>query len=111
LRVIGRDGARADDHRIGQRAHPVQVQDVFVTSYELRLARMRRDEAVEALAQMTDRDRLDRGPAAKRQIQIHERVAGIVGRQERRPARAGMPGDDRIGMSCGLRPQLRILAQ
>ncbi len=58
LRIVGRHGAGADHHRIAQRTHAVQVQDVLLAGDELRVARVGGDEAVEALAQMADGDRL-----------------------------------------------------
>ena len=81
LRIVGRHGAGADDHRVAQRAHAMQVQDVLLAGDELRFAGMGGDEAVEALAEMADGDRVRAGGAADRQVEIDHRVARIVGRQ------------------------------
>ena len=40
LRVVGRHRARADDDRVAERAHAVEVQDVLVAGDELRIARV-----------------------------------------------------------------------
>ena len=39
LRIVGRDRPRADDHRLRERAHAVQMQDVFLARHVLRFAR------------------------------------------------------------------------
>ena len=75
LRVVGRHGAGADDHDVAERAHAMQVEDVLGAGHKLRLARVHRDETVEALAQVADRDRPRRRRAADRQVQV-EQTAG-----------------------------------
>ncbi len=91
LRVVGRDGSRADDDRVAQRAHAVQVQDVLSAGHILRFARVRRDEAVEALSEMPDRDRRR---VADGEIEIEQRMAWVVGRHGRRPSLVAAPEDD-----------------
>jgi len=55
-------------------------------------------EAVEALAQMSDRDRVGLCRAADRQIEIDHRAARIVRWQEQLEAGLRPPGDHRIRM-------------
>ena len=98
LRVVGRDRAGADDHDIAERAHAVQVEDVLGTGYKLRLARVHRDETVEALAQVADRDRFHRRRAANRQVQVEQTAGRIAGRKAGAPAAAGLPDDDCVRM-------------
>src|SRR5947207_12435474 len=100
-RIDGSYGARADNDRVGQRAHAVQVQNVFLAGDVLRLAGVRGDEPVETLAEVTDRDGPGYRRAADRQVEIDERMARVVRRKHRHPAGAGTPRDHRIGMSLG----------
>ena len=60
LRVVGCDRAGADDDRVAQRTHAVHVQEVLGAGDVLRFAGVGRDEAVEALPEMADRDRAAR---------------------------------------------------
>ena len=106
LRIIRGDRSGADDDRVRQRAHAMQVQDVFLSGDELRVAGVRGDETVEALAEMADRDRVLLRGAADRQIQVDQRVRGIVRRQEQFPAALGLPGKSRSGI-VGLLPGAR----
>ena len=99
LRIVRGDRAGADDDRVAQRAHPVQVQDVFLAGDELRIAGVRGDEAVQALAEVADRDRAGRRGAADRQIQVDQRRALVVRRQEQLPAGLRAPGERRVGSS------------
>ena len=98
LRVVGRDGAGADDHDVAERAHAVQVEDVLGASHKLRLARVHRDETVEALAQVADRQWPPRRRAADRQVQVEQAAGGIARRKAGAPAAAGLPCDDCVGM-------------
>ena len=54
LWVIGGHGAGANDDRVAQGPHAVYVHDIVVAGDELRIAGWRRDESVEALAEMAD---------------------------------------------------------
>jgi hypothetical protein len=72
LGVVRGDRAGADDHRVAQGAHAVQVLDVFLARDVLRFARVCGDEPVEALAEVTDRHRPRDGRAADGQVQIDE---------------------------------------
>ena len=57
LRIVARDGARADDDGGRQRAQPVQMPDVVRARHVIGIAGRRRDVAVEALAQVRERER------------------------------------------------------
>ncbi len=103
LRVVGGDRAGADDHGITQRTHAVHVQEILGTGDVLRLAGVGRDEPVEALAEMADRDRPGAGGAADRQIQIDRADDG-----RRRPAGAASQPESRChARTASSRPQAR----
>ena len=99
LRIVGRNRAGADDDRVAERAHAVKVQDVLFAGHVLRLAGVRGDESVEALAEMADRDRVGVGRAADRQVEIDQRAPRIVGRQQQLEAGVRTPRDHRVWMS------------
>ena len=56
-RVIMLDRARAHDHRVAERAQPMQMHDIVGPRHEVRIAARGRDAAVQALAEMRDRER------------------------------------------------------
>ena len=95
LRIVGRDGPGPDHHRIAQRTHAMQVQDVLLAGDELGLARMGGDEAVEALAQMTDGQRSCRRGAGDWQVELEKCLSRVGQRQQRIPACACTPRDHR----------------
>ena len=94
-RVVGEDGVRADHDRIAQGAEAMHVDDVFVAGDEEGLAAAGRDEPVEALREMADRERAIAG-GAERQIEGNHRIrcrrcqhrfgaARAHGREQQRP--------------------------
>ena len=94
LRVVRRHGAGADDHRIAERAHAVQVEDVVGAGDEARVAGFGRDEAVEALAEVADDQRVVGRDVEQRSIE----------RQQRRDrARRRRPRIDRGAIRAGRR--------
>ena len=111
LRIVGRHRTRADDDGVAECAHAVQMKDVLVAGDKLRLARVHRDKSVQALAEMTDRDRPRGRCAADGQIQIEQRVARVAGGQTRLPSGAGLPDNQRIRMAGGQCVELLIAAQ
>jgi hypothetical protein len=58
LRIVARNRARTDDDRVRERAQAVQMANVVGPGYVVRVARRGRDEAVEALAEMRESQRL-----------------------------------------------------
>ena len=98
LWIVGRHRAGADHDRIAESAHAMEMEDVLLAGHVLRLAGMRRDEAVEALSEVPDRHRVgDRG-AADRKVEIDHRAARIVWRQQQLEAGMRPPRDHRVGM-------------
>ena len=91
LGVVGGHRAGADDHRVRQRAHAVHVAQVLFAGHELRVTGVRGDEAVEALPEMADGDRVGGGAGANRQVEIDKRRLGRCRRQRAAPAGAGHP--------------------
>jgi hypothetical protein len=63
----------------------MHVQQVLVSRDPLRIARVRRDEAVEALAEMRHRDRPRQRRTGDRQVEIANRGAPIRVRHRVRP--------------------------
>ena len=111
LRVVGRDRACPDHDGVTQRPHAVEMPDVFLARHVLRFPRMRGNEAVKALAEVSYRNRMRVGRAAHRQVQIDERVARIVDRQHRCPSEAWMPRDYGIAMPFRDRPKLCFVGE
>ena len=93
LRIVSGHRARADDHRVTQRAQSMHVPQVLGAGHELRVAGGRGDEAVDALAQVPHRDRTRGRGTADRQIQVDERMTGIGGGHHKHPAMARLPLD------------------
>src|SRR6185436_4339363 len=91
LRIVGGDRPGADDDRIAECAQTVHVEEVFPPGYELLVAAMGRDEAIQALSQMTDGDWPRASGAAYREIQIDQGQPWIVVRQAGGPTRARAP--------------------
>ena len=108
LRIVGRHGSGADDHRVAERAQPVQVHDVLVAGDELRVAGLRRDETVEALPEMADGDRARRRGAADRQVEVEDMSARIAGGQSRdfqpRPGRQTSTASIALALTVIRRP-------
>ena len=108
LRIVGRDRAGADDDRVAQRAHAVQVQDVLLAGDVLRFAGVRGDEAVEALAEVADRDRpRDAWRCRSADRDRSARGAGRRPEQDELPAGARAPADDRLAAVARRRPAAR----
>src|SRR5690606_39322802 len=89
-RIVRRDGARADDDGVAQRAHALQMQEIRGAGHVERIAARGRDLPVEALAEMRDGERARM--TAQRQIQIEHRPA--LGRRLLRRAPAAAVGDE-----------------
>ena len=66
----------------------MQVHDVVVAGDDLRVARRRRDEAVEALAEVAHRQRTRGRRAADRKVQIQQLASRIVRRRGATPTRS-----------------------
>ena len=98
LRVVGGNRAGADDDGVAERTQPVHMAHVLLAGHPARLSRVRGDEPVEALAEMTDRQRARRRRAADWQVQIDQRPAGIVGGDHRLPSTARLPDEQRSGV-------------
>ena len=80
-RIVGSHGPGADEHRVAQGAQPVHVDDVVAAGDGLRIARWRRNESVEALAEVAHRQRTGGRRAADRKVQTQQLRSGIVGCQ------------------------------
>ena len=106
---FGCHGAGADDDRVAQGPHAVNVHDVVAAGDELGVARRRRDESVEALAEMADRHRPRGGRAAHRQVQIQQLRSLIARRQSGFPSGSRMPCKHRIGTVGRQRSQALVL--
>ena len=99
LRIVGRNGAGADHDRVAQRAHPVEVQDVFLAGHVLRLAGVGRDEPVEALTEMADGHRPRHVALQIGRYKSMQRMARVGGRQHGFPACAWTPLDRRLAVA------------
>jgi len=97
LGIVGRHGAGADDDRVAQGTHAVHVHDVVAAGDELRVARRRRDEPVEALAEMADREGTHERRAADRQIEIQELGSRIARWQPGLPSGSRAPCENGVG--------------
>jgi hypothetical protein len=98
LRVVRRHGARANDHGVRQRTEAVQVDDVLVPGDELGIPTLRRDEAVEALAEVADGDRPRLRGVAEGQIQLEDEPARVAGVGHGLPACRRAPREDGGGI-------------
>ena len=96
--IVGGHGAGTDDHGIAQRAQPMQVQDVLRTGNRDGISGWRGDEAIEALAQVTDGDGPGGRRTADRQVQLEQIAARITGRQCGLPPRCRIPAQHRRGI-------------
>ena len=98
LRIVARDGAGADDDRGRQRAQPVQMPHVVRARHVVRIARRRRDVAVEALSQVRNRERPPGTRDAQRRIELEQWPHGCrrVGRARRKLVAAA---DEPVGVS------------
>ncbi len=85
LRIVDRHRSRSNDDRMRQRTEAVHMEDVFRAGDPLRFTGVGGDETVEALAQMTERQRPRGGSAAEGEIQIEQRPLRIVKRQQAMP--------------------------
>ena len=83
LRIVGSHGSRADDNGVAQGPQAMQMHDVFLPGDVARLAGKSRDEAVEALAEMADGDRVLGRGAADRKVEVENGGSRIVRRQSR----------------------------
>src|SRR4030095_1489382 len=88
----------ADDDGVRERAHPMQVDDVFLAGHELRIAGMRGDETIQTLTKVADGNRVLFRGAADGQVQVDERCARVVSWKERFPAAFRLPGKGRAGV-------------
>jgi len=70
LGIVFLDRHCADDHRVAQRAQTVEMQDVLRTSDMEGVARQGGDESVQALSEMSDRDRVVWPNSSDRQVEI-----------------------------------------
>ncbi|UUN31292.1 flippase-like domain-containing protein [Streptomyces sp. FIT100] len=82
--IVGDGGAGPDDHRVGQRAQPVQVLPVLRTGDVVGVTLAGRDEPVEALPQLCERGA--RTGQAERQIAVGEDSGGGRGVPPPEPA-------------------------
>jgi hypothetical protein len=69
----------------------MQVPDVVLTGDVLRISGVGRDESVEALAEVPDRDRARSRGTAYREVEIDQRMTGIGRREEQLPPRSRLP--------------------
>jgi hypothetical protein len=99
----------------------MHVHQVVVAGHELRIAGMRGDETVEALAEVSDGHRTCGRGSADGEIQIEQCRSRVIGRKTRLPADARRPHERRISCVDGrlsksglrvhgkcLRPLLRL---
>ncbi|MFO1425878.1 MAG: hypothetical protein U1F11_02670 [Steroidobacteraceae bacterium] len=85
--IVGGHRAGADQHRIEQRPHAMQVHDVLAAGHVAGIAAVGGDEAVEALAHVADHERqLARGRREQRLVELAQRAA--AGRAGQRQAAA-----------------------
>ena len=98
LWIIGRHGAGANDHNVAQRTQTVDMQNVLVPRHPVRLAGVSRDEPIQALAEVTDRQGPRHGRAADRQVEFEKCSMGIVDRQRGLPSAPRAPDQPRV---CG----------
>src|SRR5262245_12565565 len=82
LRIIGGYRSGADHDGVRQGAHPVQVDDIFLSGDELRIAGVRGDETIDALTKMTDRDWMLLQGAADGKLEVQTRGPLVLWRQE-----------------------------
>ena len=80
------------------RAQTVHVEEVFAPGHELRVAAMGRDEAIQALSEMTDGDWPHARGAAYREIQIDQRQPRIVFSQPAQSTPSRAPSQHGVGV-------------
>ena len=73
-RIVALDRARADDDRVAKRAQTVQMNNVVGPRDVVRVAGPGRDPAVEALAEVRDRERPFARRRADRRVEIEQRA-------------------------------------
>lgn len=98
--VVGDGRARTDDHRVGQCPQPVQMGAVLLAGDEVGVAGTGRDETVQGLAELCERDL--RTGETERQIAVGERLgAGRGGPPAQRPAGRAAPQPGGLGAGLG----------
>ena len=85
LRIVVKNGIHPHQHRVGERTHPMGMQQIFVTTQPSRDATHRGNAPVQALCQMGNGKALMKGHRTERAVQgIEQRVIGM----RHRPVRA-----------------------
>jgi hypothetical protein len=79
----------------------MHVEEIFGAGNPSGLAGVRGDEPVEALSEVSDGDRMSRGPTTNGEVELDQSGPAIPGIRMRLPTRAWVPRENRPGIPRG----------